>query len=243
MMSLEGFKQIDDTMLWKKSALYQIEEFEAMAKRLGVELKVPGFHTSKSIALPVVAIIVEEANTSFLLRDNFYDVNICVMSHHSITLSYTELFRGVYRSLDWDWYLGEIAKCRGYTWDYFTDEEMDNPQVLRVVKPHKCGKPGDKPMEWTVRRDEKERWLKRMTDPSWYYNDWSRGTLSYEGEFGPGVVMYAQQHPFAEGISGLVRREALELYAPGKTEFAFAVGSIKSAELIIRRVIEAIPAK
>lgn len=230
---LDDFRDIRDTMLWKEAALDQLVRFEALAGRLGVPLTVAGSHTSKSISLPVVRLFVN--NNIFLLRDNFGDVNLCVLSHSKIGLSFSEMLDGVCKVLDWDWYLGEIAKCRGYTWDYFTDEEMDDPRILRVVKPHKRGNPGDKPIEWTVRADQKDRWLKRMIDPAWYCKDWSSGMICWEGEFGPGVKLFVQHHPFAEGIEKLVPRKALEPYSPGTTMFALALGSMEQAELIIRR--------
>lgn len=231
MGKFDRFRQIDDDMIWKGAALRQIGEFEALAGRLQIQCEVAGSHTSKSIELPVVRF--RQDGNLFLLRDNFYDVNLCVATSKPVTLPLAGLLEGVCKPLGWDWYLGEVAKCRGYTWDYFTDEEMDDPRILRVVKPHKDG---GRPMEWTVRRDEKDRWIRRMTDPSWFSKDWSSGQVCWDGEFGPDAQLFVQDHPFAEGIEG--PSAMFEPYARGATMFGLALGSMEQAETIIRRVME-----
>jgi hypothetical protein len=232
--AIESFAEIPDKMLWKKPALQQIEEFKALAERLHVSLEVAGSHTSKSIHLPVVQFKV--GGSTFTLRDNFYDVNVCVQSCEPLTLSYAEMLHGVCEPLTWEWYLEEVAKCRGYTWRYFTDEEMDDPRILRVQKLHEFSKPGDNLMDWTVNADRKDRWVKRMSDPAWYSHDWSAGQVCWDGEFGPGATLFVQGHPYLQGISDVVPREALDPYKPGTKMFSIAVGDMKEAEALIRTV-------
>ncbi len=234
MTRLEAFAKIDDKMFWKRPALQQIEEFEALAQRLDVVLEVVGNHTSKSISLPVVQF--KRCGSTFTLRDNFHDVNVCVQSDEPLALSYTEMLRGICEPHTWEWYLEEIAKCRGYTWRYFTAEEMDDPRILRVFKLHEFSKPGDKPMAWERRGDEKDRWAKRLTDPEWYSRDWSSGVICWDGEFGPGATLFVQHHPHAQGIAEVVPPEALKPYRPGATRFATAVADMTQAETLIRTV-------
>lgn len=237
-LAIDAFAQIPDKMLWKRPALQQIEEFKALAARLGVALVVVSSHTSKSIDLPVVQLKID--GNTFLLRDNFHDLNVCVQSDEPMTLTYAEMLAGVCPPLTWQWYLDEIAKCRGYTWRYFTDEEMDDPRILRVFKMHEWAKPGGKPMEWKVEADRKDRWIKRLTDPEWYSRDWSSGVVCWDGEFGPGATLFVQEHPFAQGIADVVPAKALEPYRPGTKMFATAVGDMTEAERLIRTVCAAV---
>jgi hypothetical protein len=211
--------------------LFQLEQFKLLSERLGAELEKVCTHTSKSIQLPVVALQLD--GHSFLLRDNFYDVNLCVLGKGPIQLSLSEMFEGVLQSLDWDWYLETIKRARGYSWREWSDKEMDDPKILCVFSD---GRDGQK-IPWTKRQEEKDRWIKRMVDPSWYRHDWSRGSLSWQGKFGPGVVLFEQRHPFAEGISKIVSRKSLAPYFPGVTDFALALKDIDAAETIIRRVV------
>lgn len=234
MRTLDDFANINDKMIWKNAALDQIKQFKALAERLCVVPEVVGSHHSKSIELPVVRLEIN--GKAILLRDNFYDVNVCVVSPEPIELSLHGIFEGVLKELDWDWYLGEIARCRGYTWDYFTDEEMEDPRILRVFKLHKHGKPGDEPTEWNVRADQKDRWLKRMTCPEWWEKDWAGNKLCWDGAFGPGVRMFAQPHPFMQGIDAVASAGASQPYHLGCKMFSLAVGDMETSEKIIRRV-------
>lgn len=233
MKTLENFKTINDNMLWRRAALEQVDAFISLASRLSVKAQVVGSHTSKSIDLPVVRFKIN--GTMFFLRDNFYDTNICVRAKKPITLSYADFLGGACPEYDWAWYLNEIARCRGYTWHYFTDEEMDDPQILSVKKPHEFS---GNVTEWSRRPDEKKHWLKRMSNPEWWMRHWAGGMLCWEGEFGPGVKLFRQSHPFMEGIGRLVPEEAMKPYQLGKSEFALAVENLETAELIIRRVSE-----
>lgn len=232
MQPLDEFRDIRDEMLWKQAALEQLKGFEDLAGRLGAEIHVVGNHMSKSIPLPVVGFQI--GDNMFFLRDNFYDVNLCVRAKDPVELPLADLLHDACEEHDWNWYLGEIARCRGYTWDYFTDEEMEDPDIICVRKPHKLDP--SRMMNWSVLRDEKDRWLKRMTDPSWFCHDWSHDVICWEGEFGPGARLFIQSYPFAEGVQHLVPAYALKPYVRGVRDFALALDSMEAAELIIRRV-------
>jgi hypothetical protein len=230
---LEQFKCIDNNMLWKGCALGQINDFSNLSRRLDAEIVVVGDHMSKSINLPVVRFKI--GSNIFYLRDNFYDVNLCVVSTNPINLSYSELLSDACEEYDWDWYLGQIERCRGYTWSHFTDKEMDDPKILCVSTPHG---PSKELQEWTVRKDTKYRWMKRMSSPDWFANDWSSGSICWEGEFGPGAKIFVQSNPYMQGITGLVPHGASNPYQPGKSMFALAVKTMELAEKIIRRVVD-----
>lgn len=224
--SLNRFRKIRDDMIWKQSALDQLTEFEALAYRLKSDLEVVGAHTSKSIRLPVICLTLN--GNRFFLRDNFHDVNLCVLAAEPVRLPLSAMFEKVLQPHDWDWYMAEVAGARGCSWREWTDEQMDDPNLLKLS--------ADAPGYTAKSKGEKERWIRRFSDPEWYGRDWSSAVLCWDGEFGPGVTMYGQSHPFAEGISGLVPPGALKPYAPGKSQFGLAIGDCKAAERMIRRI-------
>lgn len=237
MPTLQKFRDIRKEMRWRDAALEQIDQFEKLADKFEVYPVAVGSHTSKSIELPVIELTI--GNFRFLIRDNFHDLNVCVQTlgnYGPVTLPLQELFEGILKPLDWDWYLGEIARCRGYSWKEWTDEEMDDPKILEVFTTRKDGTQVD----WKNSPEKKARWIKRLTDPEWYAHDWSSGGLTWDGTFGPGVTLYNQQHPYAEGISALVPSEALKPYAPGKSCFALALDSFEQVELLIRRLTQSL---
>lgn len=237
-LTLVDFANIGAHMLWKEAALHQLRDFSALSKRLNKPAIVVGSHTSKSIPLPVVKFTID--GYRFFLRDNFYGVNLCVLAPSPIDVPIAELFSGIIEPKDWNWYLGEIARCRGYSWKYFSDEEMDDPRILRVFRPPEHSYDGA-PREWDCDKAEKDRWLKRMTDPEWYYKDWSHSKLSWDGEFGPGVQIFFQGHAFLEGISALPEvfkeRGWNQPYERGCKAFALDVGNFENAEKLIRKLV------
>lgn len=224
--TIEQFKDIPDQMIWKPSALAQIQRFEDLARALGTEMHVVGEHRSKSIRLPVVHFAID--GCLFYLRDNFHDVNLCVLASGPIDVPLAQMFEGVYAPRSWDWYLEEIARCRGYSWRECTDEQMDDPNLLQLTK--------DAPSYMVKTPVEKWAWVRRLVDPAWYWTHWSHNQISWDGSFGPGATLWVQWHPFMQGIEELVPDEANRRYAPGCSAFSLAVASCAEAELIIRRV-------
>jgi hypothetical protein len=229
-MNLEEFASIDDRMLWKGAALKQIEEFKALAERLGCEPVVVGCHTSKSIRLPVVRLCV--GGCVFLLRDNFYTVEMAVSASDPVTLPMAEMLDGLCEAHDWDWYLEQIAKARGYSWKGWSDEEMADWRILRVKVKHDNGGEYVSKMD----PDRKDRWAKRLEDPEWYSRDWAGAQITSDEPFGPGAVMFAQQHLYAEGIGDLVASEDLGPYESGKCAFGPSLLNCEEADVAIRRL-------
>lgn len=224
---LNEFKTISSSMIWKGAALEQIEAFNALGVRLGADGNPISAHTSKSIKLPVVCFVIN--GNSFVLRDNFHDVNLLARLKGPSWLSLAGFFKGIKEPKDWDWYLSEIERSRGYSWREWTEEEIDDPRILRVFSGDDHNR-----MSWAKKPEEKDRWVKRMTDPEWWSKDWSGGELTWDGTFGPGVTIYPQYTPYAEGIpKGYATPEK---YVTGSSEFLLALGTLKQAEILIRRL-------
>lgn len=228
--ALNSFKSIPDEMLWKGSAIAQIDQFRQFAETLGFPWEVAGQHRSKSIDLPVIRIDCG-GGLKVYLRDNFHDLNFCVVSDakQPITTPMSVLFDGVLEPRSWDWYLEQVSRCRNYSWREWTDEQMDTPGLLALTD--------DAPWYSVKKPEEKARWRRRMTDPAWFRHDWSSGQIVWEGEFGPGVTMWVQVHPFLEGIGHLVPSSATEPYKPGCSGFALALSNLDQATTLIQRLV------
>lgn len=225
-MTLASFEEIPDQMLWEGAALAQIEQFRLFAEELGFPWAAVGHHTSKSIPLPVIRILC--GDITVYLRDNFHDLNICVVATKPINLPLSVLFDGVLEPLSWDWYLEEVRKAREYSWRGWTNEQMDAPGLLAL---------SDTAPTYMVKTlKEKARWVKRLTDPEWYSSDWSSGTITWEGEFGPGTTMWVLRHPYMEGIGRLVPQSAAKPYAPGCKGFALALYDLGHVANLIQRL-------
>ncbi len=228
-INLDKFKDVASEMLWRGAALGQIEDFEKaiadFATRFRVTAEVVGTHRSKSIELPVVKLSTNAGE--FTLRDNFYDINLMAVLKSPATLSLEQLFAGIQEPLSWEWYLAEIERARGYSWKEWTDEEMNDPRILRV----RDKRPGCD-MWWEKKPDEKDRWANRMSSPAWYSRDWSHGEFAWDGDFGPGVKLYRQDHAFAQGIDV---KTSNRRYVRGVSDFIIATNSLTSAMTMIER--------
>lgn len=219
-----------DQMIWKGAALHQIAAFRGLADRMGGSCRVVETHTSKSIKLPVVEITGTHGR--FLLRDNFHGWNLCCLWDFPPDLPYDE----VYGARDWDWYLHQIERKRGYSFGGWTDEEMDDPRILRVQVTRENGT-----TYWKeVKGDEKDRWANRFVSTEWYTRDWSSGRILVDGPMGPGCKMYVTGHCFAEGISRVVDPDALKPYEKGKQSFALECRDANAA-LALMQMINAAP--
>jgi len=223
----DPFRCIADEMYWRAPAVKQIDRFESLIEEFKGSARIAGTHRSKSIHLPVVEVAVGKA--AFTLRDNFHDVNMLVRLDKPCMLPLAEFFAGVIAPRDWDWYLGQVQRARDYTWRDWTDEELADPRILCVKA--KSG-------QWReVRRDEKERWSQRLTDPAWYAMDWSSSAITWEGTFGPGVQLFCQPYPFAEGI----QTNAPRGYRRGSDKFLIAVDNFDHARLLMHRILKEAP--
>lgn len=177
-------------MFWYGAFVDQIDQWQALGVRVGQPLFVVGTHRSKSIDLPVVR--VELPDGFMLLRDNFYDVNIHVDSEAPLALDAAVL----YETMTWEQYLHNIERCRGYTYRGWTDEQMNDPCVLRVRVERFDGT-----FYWSeVSGAKKNRWLARMTNQEWYNRDWSSEELLTDGVFGPDATIYVARRAFSEGL-------------------------------------------
>ncbi len=229
-IDIDKYKEVAPQMLWRGAALDQIDKFErtvvALAKRLRVTAEVVGSHRSKSIDLPVVMISTDVGE--FTLRDNFHDINLMAVLRSPATLSLEQFFAGIQEPLTWDWYLAEVERARGYSWREWSDEEMNDPRILRVRD-----KRAGVDMWWEKKGDEKDRWLNRLASPAWYNRDWSSGEFTWDGDFGPGVKLFRQDHAFAEGIKVTTSNRK---YLKGVSDFVIATDSLATAITMIERL-------
>jgi len=229
-ININKFREVAPQLLWRGAALEQIDAFEkaivALAKRIHVTAEVVGSHSSKSIDLPVVRISTEAG--AFTLRDNFHDINLMAILKSPSTLSLEQLFADIQEPLSWEWYLAEIERARGYSWREWTDEEMNDPRILRV----RDKRPGCD-MWWEKKGEEKDRWLKRTSDPAWYGRDWSSGEFAWDGDFGPGVKLFRQDYAYAEGIKITT---ANRRYLKGVSDFIIATNNLAASITMIERI-------
>ncbi len=230
-LGIDKFKEVAPQMTWRGAAVEQIDELEraiaVLARRFRVTAEVVGHHRSKSIDLPVVMISTDAGE--FTLRDNFHDVNLMAVLKHPSTLTLEQLFANIQEPHSWEWYLSQIERARNYSWREWTDEEMNDPRILRV----RDKRPGVD-MWWDKKPDEKDRWANRLASPAWYGRDWSSGEFAWDGDFGPGVKLFHQRHAFAEGITVTTNNRK---YQKGVSDFIIALDSIQSAGLMIERLI------
>lgn len=227
-IDLSKFKAVAPKMFWHDAALAQIKKIEDtfadLAARYPLTAEVVGSHPSKSIQLPVVK--VTTAAGEFTFRDNFNDVNLMAVLKRPAAIPLAEFFAGIQDPLTWDWYLEQVARARNYSWKGWTDEEMNDPRILRV-------KDGNG-LWWVVKPETKDRWMRRMSDPAWYRHDWSADELTWEGGFGPGVRLFSQGRAFAEGIDVTTPNTS---YARGRSHFIIAVGTWLAAGVMTERLI------
>lgn len=225
---------IPENMRWKMNALQQIKAFKKFGEEItpGEELQVISTHTSKSIKLPVVAMRVK--NGFAVLRDNFHDICMSVLWDFIPDVKLSQ----VYTPRDWDWYLEQMERKKNSTFKGWTEEEMEDPRILRVqvtnLREHTY---------WTtIDGAAKDRWLQRWEDPSWMTKDWSSGKVLVEGSFGPGCRLYKPFTGYAEGMGEVPPDQALELWEPGFDKGLFCVGTLDEAREILKVFTEAQPA-
>jgi hypothetical protein len=230
MIDLDKFKDVSSQMLWREAALDQIDEFgnvvTTLAKHFSVTAAVVGSHHSRSIALPVVKISTDVGE--FTLRDNFYDINLMAVLRSPTTLSLEEFFDGIQEPMTWDWYLSEIERARGYSWREWSDEEVNDPRILRV----RDKRPGCD-MWWEKKPEEKDRWANRMSSPAWFSRDWASGEITWDGHFGPGVKLFRQEHAHAQGID---LKTSNRKYLRGINDFIIATDTHANAIAMIMRL-------
>ena len=230
---------VGDEMRWADAAKRQFKKFEELGFNIGEPLSVVSTHTSKSISLPVVTF--RTVGGWFLLRDNFYGVNVCALWDFPPDLDLGDLYKRLY----FDDYCELVQKKRESRMSYaqWTDEEMDDPRILRVQATRSNGS-----AYWvSVRPEEKDRWLDRWKSTEWYGRDWSSGELipdgplKSDGTFGPDTVFYTAPHPLAVGISKVVGPEALAPYKPGRSQFTLDCRDYADALERMKKIMAAAP--
>lgn len=229
-VNIDKFREVAPQMLWRGAALEQVDAFEkavaGLASRVRVTAEVVGSHRSKSIELPVIKLSTDAGE--FTLRDNFYDINLMAILKSPSVLSLEQFFEGSQEPLTWEWYLAEIERARNYSWREWSDEEINDPRILRVRdKRAGCD------LWWEKKADEKDRWSKRMTNPAWYDRDWSSGEFSWDGEFGPGVKLFRQDYAHAQGIDVTTSNRK---YIKGVSDFIIATNTLAGAITMIERL-------
>jgi len=202
-------------MYYYNSFHAQVKRFAEIAEELGVAMPaVVATHASKSVLLPVPS--YNCPNGFILLRSNFHDINMCVVWRFPPSLTLEQVYG---EGRDWDWYLGEIEKCAGYSWKEWSEEELADPRILRVESTRFDG---SKYWPQPKRPEEKDRWNARLTSPEWHERDWSSGDLFVDGEMGPDAKFYHAERAFLQGISDAAPSYALDPWKPGKQAFTIA---------------------
>lgn len=214
-------------MLWAEWAQGQFEQFENLALSLGTTANVVGHHSSK---LPVVELCFPGGRV--IIRDNFDDWNVAFQFLHPVNLPLGK----VLQPMSWDWYLTEIARCGEYSWSHWSEEEIQDPRILRVQRTRKDGS-----TYWPspVTPEEKDRWIARMTDPSWWSTDWSSGELFVEGGMGPDFSLYLADRCFLQGMDNLLpREEDRKTYRPGAKRFVASLNGPERVLEILTEILE-----
>lgn len=195
----------------------QIVNFLNIANKMISIHEIISNHTSNGYCLPVVKIKTPFVN--FTLRDNFHDINIFV----ELTRYFEFNLIDFYDCKDEEWYLNEIQRKREYCFNGWTDEEINDPRILRV----KVKKPNHS--YWSVVTPEaKDRWLDRYNSTEWYTKDWSGNYLiKNESKY------YLAPYCFAEGIK---EDTNLQPYSKGMNRFFLYADNIEKAEEIILNI-------
>lgn len=190
----------------------QLFAFTNIAAHINGDLTIINTHTSKDEKLPVVKI--DSKAISFTIRDNFHSINLGIELKEDFVFPYAYF----YKHEDIDWYNNEILRKKGYTFDGWTEEEINDLRILRVFVKNRY---------WSeVSGAEKDRWLNRDKSTEWYHKDWSSTTLiEFRGMF------FKAEYAFCEGMRDF---EHLQPYVPGMTKFVICVDSYKKLEEIIR---------
>jgi hypothetical protein len=206
----------------------QLRRMEKLANDLGAEHAwVRHTHTSKSIVLPVVTCAWYSHRGQELLmsmRDNFHDISLLVNSETEVSLPLGAL----HEERDFKWYLGEIERKRNYCFHDWSEEEMADPRILRVLRKNGNG-------WYSVQPDEKDRWVARMTSTDWYSRDWSSTQLVPEGPipFTTDTRFYAVARAGTEGMP----EHAPSYLGPCK-KFILGLRSWEELERVARVIVD-----
>jgi hypothetical protein len=81
--------EIHENIIWKETALNQLEAFNSTGQALGLKAQVIHHHTSKNIKLPVVMYQLNDS-VSVIARSNFYDIKVSIKSDVPLNLPKTD---------------------------------------------------------------------------------------------------------------------------------------------------------
>lgn len=180
-------------------------------------LEIIGNHKSSGHSLPVVKIKTTLVN--FTIRDNLYDINIFIDLKKGIELKLSDL----YEVKNEEFYLNQIQSKREYSFGGWTDEEINDPRILRVLVQK------TNHSYWSeVSPKEKDRWLDRYNSTDWYTKDWSENYLIKDED-----KYYLARYCFAEGIK---EDTNLQPYSKGMNKFFLYANNIKKAEEHILKI-------
>lgn len=211
-----------------------------------VKVHVANMHISKSCQLPVIAI--DTAVASYVLRDNFHDVNLVVETCEPLDLPLDTF----YEKISYVEYLALVQRCREYTYRDWSEEEMNHPGILRAVRPNGS---------WSeVSGSEKDNWMRRHFDTTWYSKSWSSGNLlpcaavndKVEAwpagkQFDASTIFYQMPHCYMEGIDDLyshvrhiARNYTIPDYTLGSRFFCVYVRNAEQAKVLITLIERAL---
>jgi len=86
----------DDNLIWKGGHATQARALLSVECLMGMECRIIGKHTSKSVGLPVAIFkedVCMEEKVYFITRDNFHDLKMVVLSSCPIEVDYEVLYR------------------------------------------------------------------------------------------------------------------------------------------------------
>lgn len=133
-----------ENLIYGDGQKIQIDRMLEIAERLGVPVRFPSYHVSKSVRLPVAAYKISEEVVA-VVRDNFYDVNIAVRSERPLQIRISDL----YDSYDRKWYEEHKRRANDYspgkydfsTIDWFKDwssgsliQDEDSPNIYYLAQ-------------------------------------------------------------------------------------------------------------
>ncbi|MFQ6011758.1 MAG: hypothetical protein ACE5KG_06265 [Nitrososphaerales archaeon] len=140
----------------------QVQAFQKLAKELEDIAEVVDYYSSDEYVLPVVRFFIHPFTNNegavkpagtFILRDNFHDVNLYAQLRSPLDLPLSAFFEGVKEPKDWDWYLRENWELSSITWEgYF------RPGV-KIYLQHKPSCQG-----MTVGKDVPRKYIPGMTE-------------------------------------------------------------------------------
>ena len=114
----------DENLLWKKGHPRQVKDLLALSHLLDFPVRIVGFHTSKSVRLPVgmFRLDVGEETAWVFTRDNFYDLKVAVVSSCPITMDHSLVHTAVTAE--------DIEKKKARAYDSMSKDKDFDPSLF-----------------------------------------------------------------------------------------------------------------